>query len=181
MKHNKALLIIDVQVAMFTYEGGNIYHGEELLNNIEALVEKARELKIPIIYIQHTKSDPKHEFAAGAPTWQIHPQIAPRDGEAVIQKTICDAFYKTSLHEVLQEQGIDTLYITGLQTDYCVDTTCRSANSKDYHTILISDAQSTFDSQVLSAEQIIQHHLDVLGAGMVTLKTTKEVINGCFG
>jgi nicotinamidase-related amidase len=174
MNKKTALLIIDVQVAMFTYEYMKLYDGERVLENIYALLQKARAADIPVIFIQHT-SYGEDEYKKGSTTWQIHPRVAPLEGETVIEKTVWDAFHKTNLQETLQKLEITNLVTVGMQTEYCVDTTCRRAFSMGYENTLVKDAHSTFDSRVLTAEQIIQHHNNVLGARIVTLRETNEI------
>jgi nicotinamidase-related amidase len=97
------------------------------------------------------------------PGWCIHPDIAPLDNDIIIQKTTPDSFYKTNLQEKLDSLSITHLYIVGLQTEYCIDTTVRRAFSCDFKVILIEDAHSTWDSLDLKAIQIIEHHNRVLG------------------
>jgi len=76
----------------------------------------------------------------------------------IIQKTTPDSFFNTSLDEELKSRGIEDLYITGIQTELCVDTTCRRAFSQGYKVTVVSDAHSTFDSAELTAQKIINHH-----------------------
>jgi nicotinamidase-related amidase len=164
-----AFVIIDVQEAMFSYNNQFPYRGRLVLDNILSLLEKARACGIPVVYIQHTTKD---EFAKGTPTWQICSEIAPKDGEPVIEKPTWDAFYRTNLHEVLQSLGVTKLVIAGMQTEFCVDTTCRRAFSMGYQSVLVQDAHTTFDSRTLTAGEIIEHHNEVLGGRFVELKTT---------
>jgi nicotinamidase-related amidase len=97
-------------------------------------------------------------------------------GDIVIQKNTPDAFYKTNLCEKLESKGIRNLIVAGLQTEYCVDTTCRRAFSLGYNVTLVKDAHSTWDTSILSAEQIIEHHSSVLSGFFVTLKNEKEIM-----
>jgi nicotinamidase-related amidase len=46
-----------------------------------------------------------------------------------VVKRTPDAFHGTDLHEILQENGVKALAIAGIQTEFCVDTTCRRAFS----------------------------------------------------
>ena len=94
--------------------------------------------------------------------WEIHPEIAPADDDIIIQKTTPDSFHKTDFEEQLQKQGIEHLVLTGIQTDICVDTTCRRAFSMGYDVTLVEDAHSTWNCGNLSAQQIIDHHNAVL-------------------
>ncbi|NBI29702.1 cysteine hydrolase family protein [Chengkuizengella marina] len=172
MKNKSALLIIDVQVIMFTFDGGSLYNGGKVLQNIHELLTKARYSKIPVFFVQHTETP---NLIEGKEGWPIHPRIKPLENEMVIQKSTCDSFYKTDLHEKLQEQGIESLIIVGMQTDFCVDTTCRRAFSLGYNNKLIADGHSTFDTKVLKAEQIIEHHNSVLGGRFAHLKAANEI------
>lgn len=168
-----ALLIIDVQVAMFSYENEYPYNGNTVLNNIREMLFKARENNIPVIFVQHTTTN--DEFIKDSKTWRICPEIAPLEGEPVIQKTQRDSFYRTNLKEVLQKLEVDKLIVMGMQTEFCVDTTCRIAYSSGYELTLVQDAHTTFDSPLLSAEQIVSHHNSVLN-GIAVLKTTEEIL-----
>ena len=69
--------------------------------------------------------------------------------------------------------------ISGMQTQYCVDTTTRRAFSEGYKVTLVSDAHSTFDTEVLRAEDIVKHHNVVFGAfaDVITLKDLKETVS----
>jgi hypothetical protein len=57
-------------------------------------------------------------------------------------------------------------------------TACRAAVALGYQVTLLSDAHSTFDSPVLTAEQIVAHHNSTLGDGFVALSRTDEVMFG---
>lgn len=156
----KALLIIDVQNGMF--QKGNVVHnGEQLLRRIKSLLDQARFTKTPVFYIQHQSAIGK-PLEYGTHGWEIHPEIAPEKEDIIIQKTTPDAFFHTSLEQELNQLEIEQLIITGIQTEACVDTTCRGAFSKHYKITLVSDAHSTWDTNLLTAEQIIGHHNEVL-------------------
>jgi len=52
--------------------------------------------------------------------------------------------------------------LAGIQSEICVDTTCRRAFSMNYKVTLAGDSHSTWDSKNLKAQQIIDHHNQVL-------------------
>jgi len=101
--------------------------------------------------------------------------VAPVEGDVVVQKKTPDAFHETNLHHELESRGIKKLIIAGLQTEYCIDTTCRRAFILGYDAILVRDAHSTWDSPLLTAQQIIGHHNQVLGGWFAILKNEKEI------
>jgi nicotinamidase-related amidase len=49
---NTALLVVDVQVEIFSDFERPLYKGDELLRNVKCLIEKAHNTCIPVIYIQ---------------------------------------------------------------------------------------------------------------------------------
>ncbi len=177
MSKNVALLLIDVQNIMFSYEGGSLWKEQEVLKNISSLLTKARQSNIPVIYIQHTDSSPDSLLSEGKQTWEIHRDVKPLPTDIVVRKSSLDAFYKTTLQEKLQGLEIKKLFIAGMQTQFCVDTTCRSAYSLGYkENVLVKDAHSTFDTSVLSASQIVDHHNNTLNDRFVALQGTREII-----
>jgi nicotinamidase-related amidase len=150
----------------------SIFEGERLISKVQGLIAKARSNNIPIFFIQHIgkKGDPDE---AGTSGWQIHSSIVPFEGDVIVHKQTPDSFFKTTLKLELDSNGIEHLIIAGLQTEYCVDTTCRRAFSLGYRVTLVEDAHSTWDSDTLTARQIIDHHNATLGGWFV--KLVKEV------
>ena len=173
MQDRTALLIIDVQLGMFQ-DDAPVHNGEQLLSTIGDLIARARAAAIPVIYIQHRGGE-GHLLEPGTPGWPIHPAVAPLEGELVVHKAYPDSFRETSLQEELGARGIGHLIVAGIQTEYCVDTTCRRASSLGYQVTLVEDAHSTWDTEHLSASQIIDHHNQVLGGWFVTLEAARGI------
>ena len=172
MVDRTALAIIDVQNGLFNIENFPIYQENLLIKNLQILIKKARTAKVPIFFIQH--NDPKGKrLESGTENWKIRSEITPKNEDIIIQKHNSDSFLKTSLEEKLNQRKITRLVIAGLATPMCIDTTVRSAVSHGYDVVLIQDAHSTIDSEVLKAEQIVAHHNDVL-QWFSTLTTTEE-------
>ncbi|MFX0085653.1 MAG: cysteine hydrolase family protein [Candidatus Hodarchaeota archaeon] len=167
------MIIIDVQLGNFT-GSDPIYNGDKLLERISKIVKKFRSRGFLTIYIQNmgNKGDPDQPETPG---WRIHPDIAPLETEITIQKTTPDSFYKTNLQKKLNSLSINHLYIVGLQTEYCVDTTVRRAFSFGFRVTLIKDAHSTWDSPDLKAIEIINHHNRVLGNWFAEIKNSDEI------
>ncbi|MFB0514052.1 MAG: cysteine hydrolase family protein [Candidatus Bathyarchaeia archaeon] len=168
-----ALLIIDMQAGNFS-EPNPVYKGNELLAKVKSLITKGRSAQIPIIYVQNN-GDSGDPDEYGTPGWEIHSLVAPVEGDVVVQKQTPDAFHETNLHHELESRGIKKLIIAGLQTEYCIDTTCRRAFILGYDVILVRDAHSTWDSPLLTAQQIVGHHNQVLGGWFAILKNEKEI------
>lgn len=160
----KALIIIDMQIMPFVWKdyGGKLLYNEGvLIANTIHLIQKAQSANAPIYYVMYTEKG-ESPRAEGQPLWQVHPEIAPREKDKVIVKYYADSFFSTELEILLNEQGIKDIVLCGLQTEFCIDTTCKSAFSHGFNVELAADCHSTFDSDLLLAEQIIAHHNSIL-------------------
>jgi nicotinamidase-related amidase len=71
-------------------------------------------------------------------------ELAPIDGEPVIDKPGKGAFYATDLESILQNRRIDTLIVCGVTTEVCVHTTVREANDRGYRCIVLSDCTASY-------------------------------------
>ena len=75
-----------------------------------------------------------------------------------MHKSASDAFLDTDLAEVLAAAAIKRLVVVGMQSEFCIDATVRAAASRGFDVFLVEDGQTTGDTDILSASQIIAHH-----------------------
>jgi nicotinamidase-related amidase len=153
---NEAVVIIDVQNAILKVPGMTRPSETQtaldaVVARITALIKHARQHAIPLLFVQHDGQS-GHRLERGSPGWELRPEIAPAQGEPIIHKLACDAFFETTLAAELQSRNIDTLIVAGCMTQYCIDT-----------------------SGALTFEQIIAHHnalLDGFDAGSHSVAVT---------
>ena len=81
---------------------------------------------------------------AGEPGTAILPELAPVDGEIVIEKPGKGAFYATPLGDILKDKGISQLVFAGVTTEVCVQTTMREANDRGYECVLVEEATESY-------------------------------------
>jgi biuret amidohydrolase len=74
----------------------------------------------------------------------IIPELAPLEGEPVVDKPGKGAFYATDLQTILQNRGIQNLLVGGVTTEVCVHTTVREANDRGYRCIVVADACGSY-------------------------------------
>ncbi len=115
----------------------------------------------------HGIDEPNHPFKPGLPGYPFHDAIAPTPGDDVTVKTKSSAFHGTNFDAKLKARGIDHLVITGMQSEYCVNSAIRGAYERGYKVTLVSDAHSTGDTRVAKAKDIIAMQNDT--------------VNGSFG
>src|SRR3954454_5949111 len=81
----------------------------------------------PIVRLQHVWDAPDATFMKpGTDGVEIHPLVAPQDGEPVIQKAEPNGFLGTELDQKLRAEGIDELVVAGMMSSMCVDATVRA-------------------------------------------------------
>lgn len=142
---NRALIIIiDVQNEYFSGKLP-VKYPKNSFKNILKVMDFANESNIPIVLIQHTNSPEASTFACESYEWQIHPEVASRPYDVLIEKTFPDSFTDTNLGEWLKDQEIDIVTIGGYMTQMCCDTTARQAFHIGFDVEFLSDATGTLD------------------------------------
>ncbi|MDD5702391.1 MAG: cysteine hydrolase [Dehalococcoidales bacterium] len=86
-------------------------------------------------------------FKLGSPELEIIDELKPVAGELVIDKNSASAFNSSNIDQLLHNLGIDSLVLTGVATNACVETTARDAADRGYKCILVDDACATFHGQ----------------------------------
>ena len=176
MSDATALVIVDLQQAVFGGHGIPPAHeSDRLLGNASALLQEARASGVPVVHIQHCGAAGE-AFEEGASGWPIAPRLQPITSEPVVRKHASNAFEGTELRAVLQELGVRSLVITGIQSDRCVAATCRGALGLGYTVRLAEDGHSTWPDGPRSAAQIIAAQNEALARDGALLSRTEALV-----
>jgi len=128
---------------------------EKIIPNVMHLLDFVRENNIPIVYVNDahlpnvdTEFDvwPQHAVAG---TWgaQVVDEIKPQKGDFVLQKRRYSAFQGTGLDQLLRELKVDTLILTGVVTDICIQHTAADAFFRGYKIIVPEDCVEAINEQ----------------------------------
>ena len=130
-----ALIVIDVQVNVVK----SAYKRDEIVANMAAAVDGARNAGVPVIWVRHSAED----LPLNTDGWQIVPELVPAVGEEIIEKTFRSTFEATNFEDVLAAKKISHLYICGAETNNCVRHTSMAALERGYDVTLLADAHTT--------------------------------------
>ncbi len=181
---NTALLVIDIQRAAF--DGAHlppIASPERLVSNACALVEAAREGQVPIVFVQHSEGAGE-AFEEGSPHWLLHESLVPTAGDVVLKKYASSSFESTDLHAQLKAKAIEHLVVCGLQSEFCVSNTTRSALQLGYTVQLAHDGHSTWPSKGQTAAEIedeVNTRLAEAGAALAPTHTLAQALRHVHG
>jgi nicotinamidase-related amidase len=179
----KALLIVDIQNDYF--DGGRMeLEGSEPASlRAGELLAAFRKRGMPVIHVQHISTRPGATFfLPDTDGMNIHPSVAPRGQEIVIQKNFPNSFRDTRLLAHLQETGIRELLIAGMMTHMCIDATTRAAADLGFTCSLAHDACATralaFGATKIPADHVHGSFISALSGTYATVKPASELVAG---
>jgi nicotinamidase-related amidase len=156
-----AVLIMDYQTDILGYVGTQ---QEPLLKRASRVLQESRNAKIPVIYVvvgfrpDYPEVSPRNSrfgaikqtgrFIAHAPGAEVHPAVAPKDGDITVVKHRVSAFSGSDLDMILRAKEIETLVLLGIATSGVVLSTLRQAADSDYRCIVLKDCCADRDAEV---------------------------------
>jgi nicotinamidase-related amidase len=170
-----ALLVIDLQRGAFDgVRCPPVDSAVGLIDNAARLVRAARAGGTPIVFIQHCEDG--QVFEMGTPHWELHEALAPQRDDRFVAKRESSAFDgDTKLSEMLEELQARQLVLCGLQSEFCVSNTARSALARGFDVVVAQDAHGTWPSDGQTASAIAwKANADLSRAG-AQLRSTEEL------
>ena len=121
------LLVIDIQRDYFPGGAYPLVAPEAAADAAGRVLEEFRHAQRPVLHLKHVWDSPDATFMRpGTAGVEIHPRVAPVDGEPVIEKSEPNGFLDTDLADQLQSRGIEELVVVGMMSSMCVDATVRA-------------------------------------------------------
>jgi len=181
-----AVIVVDMQKGFV--RGGKLRAdlANVLIQNVRHLVEKAREMKVPIIYTQDShypgidfevKFRGEHTLC-GTEGTNIVPELTPKPSDYVIKKRRYDGFFETGLDLLLRELGVDTLILTGITAHICVMHTACGAFYKGYGVTVAEDCVVSFteEDKRMSLDYIRKNYAGKIESSDAVIKGLREKI-----
>lgn len=164
-----AVLVVDMQNdfispgGVWERTGRDISMARQALARIGTLVERARSVRVPIVFIRSSYGGklsesflhqaarhPSKRFidisvcVEGSWGWQLAAPLEPRGEDIIVTKQRYSAFHNTGLDERLRAEGVRTLLVTGVGTAVCVEATVRHAFELDYYNVIPADCCAAY-------------------------------------
>ncbi len=141
MADTRALLIIDIQRDYFPGGEYPLVEPEAAAVAARKVLDSFRSAGDPVIHMKHVWDAPEAEFMRpGTEGIEIHPTVAPVDGEPVLEKANPNSFLDTGLEEELRKLATDELVVAGMMSSMCVDATVRAAADMGFSPTVVHDA-----------------------------------------
>jgi ureidoacrylate peracid hydrolase len=185
-----ALVVVDMQndfchpEGVFARAGLRIPHRSDLVARVNQLVLAARAAGQVVVWVRTEWTDEasvgllaeRSPFLADeglrAGTWgsELVGALDPEPTDHHIVKTRFDAFLRTPLADLLEELGVGTLVVTGVRTDFCVESTVREAFFRDYRVAVAREAVAGY------VDELHENSLRVMGTVFADIVDNRAAI-----
>ncbi|MEV6929148.1 isochorismatase family protein [Dactylosporangium sp. NPDC051485] len=178
-----ALLIIDIQESFRRRPSWVAVTDPGIAATVQPLIDDARKRGDLVVWILHTEPGTGNPFDPVNGHIRYLDGLEPRAGEPELVKTSANAFTTTGLQQLLTTEGIRHLIVTGIQTEWCCETTTRVACDLGYDVTFVTEATATFpiphvDERDLPYEEILASPRTLPAAEVVA--RTEYALNGRF-
>ena len=166
------LLVVDMQKGLVT---DDLYAFDTFMERVVRIIDAARKQHAEVIYVQHD-AGPGSGMSARDSDFEIADQVQPEPGEKVFVKTINSCFGNKDFREYMELQEDKRLMIVGLQTNYCIDCTVKSAFERGFEVIIPEGTNSTFDNDYMTGETTCRYYNEDVWEELVNAVTIEEAI-----
>jgi nicotinamidase-related amidase len=155
-----ALVVVDVQQG-FDDPTWGARSNPDCERNISALLRRWRQVDRPVVLVRHDSVEPGSPLRPGQPGNRLKEVVAGRT-DLVVVKSAHSAFQGSPpLHDWLLGHGVSAIYICGITTNHCCETTARVAADLGYEVQLVLDATYAFDrvdpwGGIVTADQLMR-------------------------
>ncbi|GAA2745323.1 cysteine hydrolase [Terrabacter aerolatus] len=180
-----ALLNVDIQNVFV--EGA--VDGLAVTQRINRLAAVCRAAGIPVIHVRHAVPAGADLGILGemfpgvgdmlertSRTAAFHEALVLDPGDHLLEKPHFGAFHDTDLKARLDLLGVDTIIITGIETNVCCETTAREAMVRDVKAFFLSDATTTGGVPGLDVAEVQRASLATVGRFFAQVATVEEMI-----
>lgn len=190
---SSALIVIDVQ-KIYTDRHSEMFckDARRTVKRINDLIQNFQERKSPVFLIRHVHKvdgsdlgrmfdytgDPEDDFNFKEDSEEVEYDdllVRPEKASEIV-KNRYSAFSGTGLDERLRRAGVDTVVICGFMTNFCCESTARSAHDRDYFVDFIVDATGSPGTDNMDEKKIRTVVGELLEAGFARVIKTESYL-----
>ncbi|MBR6086184.1 MAG: cysteine hydrolase [Spirochaetales bacterium] len=166
------LLVVDMQKGIVDE---NLYDYENFMDRTVRLIDAARKNDVEVIFVQHDAGEGTG-LSVGDEDFELIGEVGRREGEKVFVKKINSCFGNRDFRDYMEKQSDKRLMIVGLQTNYCIDATVKSAFERGFDVIIPEGTNSTFDNDYMTGETTVRYYNDDVWEEIVDSVTLEEAL-----
>lgn len=190
---NRALLVIDVQESFRQRSDWAAINHPDIADRVQRLVTASRTAGDLVVWVLHSEAGSKNVFDPDLGFVRLIDGLQPLASEPTMVKTSHNAFTTTNLQQLLVQQGIGEIVISGIRTEQCCETTARVASDLGFEVTFVPDATATMpladpaapadrpyeqvlsDPRTLPAEVVVERTVYALAGRFATIQTLYEL------
>ncbi|MBI5001463.1 MAG: cysteine hydrolase [Euryarchaeota archaeon] len=183
-----SLIVVDMQ-RYFLEKGAPAYlpASRHVLGRVQRVIDAFSKARRPIFATRYKSSrddvdptvewwgvrlDPTSELTA------IDPRVRLPKDTVILDKHLYGAFESTDIGARLKELGADSVFVCGVMTDLCCETTAREAFQRGFRVHVIADGTATINERLqVSALATLAHGF----AFIVTADETVGMVSAADG
>jgi nicotinamidase-related amidase len=173
-----ALFVIDIQHDLVGDPSTEIPHAARIKEAGSCILSTVRQLNTDserptlVVFVQHEEPPESGSLVRGSDAWKLAFDPLPgQEHEILVSKTTRNTFETNPrLAKQLKDWGIRRVVAFGVQSECCVQETCKGALDAGFEVTLLRGAHSTYSIKEKSAEQIevsVEEMLQSRGARLI--------------
>lgn len=166
------LLVVDMQKGIVDED---LYDYENFMDRTVRLIDAARKNDVEVIFVQHDAGEGTG-LSVGDEDFELVGEVGRREVEKVFVKKINSCFGNRDFRDYMEKQSDKRLMIVGLQTNYCIDATVKSAFERGFDVIIPEGTNSTFDNDYMTGETTVRYYNDDVWEEIVDSVTLEEAL-----
>jgi len=176
-----ALIVVDVQRAFDDHSWGP-RNNPDCENNVGELIDHWRRNGLPLVFVRHDSDEPGSTLAPELPG-NAFKDVVAGEPDLLVTKSVNSSFHGSpSLQDWLDGEGIRTIYVCGITTNHCCETTARVGGNLGYDVRFVIDATHTFDRDdpyggVVSADELARVTATNLHGEFATVVDTTTAVS----
>ena len=151
-----AVIVVDMLEGNYGKRRDGTREEEKIIVPVRDFLKRARGLSLPVIFACDSFLEEDFIFKGkmaphalrGTEGTRPLKELAPEEGDIILEKRRFSAFFKTDLDQTLRTLGIETVAVAGINTHFCVLATAFDAFCHDFHTIILEDLSASHKKRI---------------------------------